>query len=281
MNWAYIWQRYKIPIIAVLVVLIVLAGLFGTLTRVKAGTKTVCKYDGMVLKDNTYYIITFRWNASNYTVKIINGVCAKHKRLEALYKKAKKALKDNKLDEAAKIFQEIKAEDAGFLDINTELARIDEAQSSGGAGGTTPGDPGNNGNGGTNPPPPVDLAKLLPDNLEGYTASTIDQGADFADRGYTPKSQKKVLALLVTVHKTSGQSASEQFVANVDKVGFPNDGRVTTVNGYAAYFGTDGRTYATLAWAKVNIVYEMQFHSATGNPVELFDDAINLAKAFN
>jgi hypothetical protein len=125
----------------------------------------------------------------------------------------------------------------------------------------------------------VDLLSLLPSSLSGYTAGPAEKFDSSAQRSYTPKSEARVKALLVVVHQTAGQSASEQFVANVDKAGFPEDGRVTTVNGYAAYFGTDGTTYATLAWAKVNVVFEVQMHSSTGKPEELFDDTISVAGA--
>lgn len=133
------------------------------------------------------------------------------------------------------------------------------------------------------PPPPADfdLASLLPDSIPDYTAGSISKNGADALRPYYPKYTGEVLALLVSVHLLANQSDAENFINRVNRVVFAKDAQNVTVNGYAAYFGTDGTTYATLAWAKGRVVYELQMHSASGIPADLFSDVMTVSVSFN
>lgn len=269
----------KKPALITLVVVLFLAATAALLTPVTTGDKIVCKYNHVVKTDvGTRYV--FRWDADESGVKVTTIVCARHRRLEALQRQALEALKKGDKDGARRLFEEIKAADPNFGDVNTQLARLDEADAvSGGTPGnpSDPGSPGSPGSPPAPPPTPSDLVGYLPASLDGFTTGLIDQGAGFASRQYHPKSPTRMLSLLITVHQTGGQSASEEFVARVDKAGFPRNGRIMNVNGYAAYFGTDAGTYATLAWAQGAIVVEIQAHASSGNPADLVNDLVTVA----
>lgn len=263
-------KRFRIPLV-VLAVLIILAGAgIASFTRVKTGSRLLCKYDH-VIKENISWSRVPRWATKDYGIRVTTTTCSEHKRLEKLREQALEALKKGDTAGAKKLFQEIKAEDPVFLDVNTQLDRIDEAQNTG-----TPGTPGTPGV----PAPDIDLVSLLPASLSGFSAGKIDQGEGYAGRSYRPDDTERMQSFLATVHNGGTLSGAEQFINRVDKVGFPQDARNTTVNGYAAYFGTDGVTYATLAWAKGVIVYELQAHASAGNPADLEADLRGIAAAF-
>ncbi len=291
-------RKYLPWIVAAIALLAVPALALATFTRVPTGEKTICKYDGLTIKDNTKKVIVLRWNADQYNVTIIKGACVKHKKLEAMYEEAALALRKGDLAKAKQIFDSIKRADPRFKDINTQIGRIDETNGavawpgSSTAGppsspdspsnpsppGASPTDPGS-----TVPPPPADfdLASLLPSSIPDYTAGSVSKDGGDALRPYYPKNTANVLALLVSVHLLASQSEAENFINRVNRVVFSKDAQNVTVNGYAAYFGTDGTTYATLAWAKGRVVYELQMHSATGTPVELLDDVMTVSTYLN
>lgn len=266
-------KRFRIPLIILAVVLVVAGAGLASFTRVKTGSRLVCKYHH-VIKENISWVIVPRWAAKDYRIRETTTTCAKHKRLEKLRARALAALKKGDIAGAKKIFEEIKAVDPAFLDVNTQLDRIAEAENAAGPG--SPGTPGSP----VVPPPVVNLESLLQVNLAGFTGSAIEKGEGFASRNYRPASQERMQSLLATVHNGGSLSGAEAFIARVDKAGFTENAKITTVNGYAAYFGTDGKTYATLAWAKGSTAYELQAHATSGNPVDLEPDLMEIAAAF-
>lgn len=292
-------RKYLPWIVGAIIVLALPALALATFTRVPTGEKTICKYDGMTIKDNTKKIIVLRWNADQYDVKIHKGACTKHKKLEAMYEEAVLALRKGELARAKQIFENIKRADPKFKDINTQTGRIDEANGIVAWPGSSTAGPPSSPDSPINPSPPAgtppnspdspvppppsdfDLASLLPDSIPDYKAGSISKSGTDAIRPYYPKDTSKILALLVSVHLLANQSDAENFINRVNRVVFAKDAQNVTVNGYAAYFGTDGTTYATLAWAKGRVVYELQMHSATGTPVELLDDVMTVSEYLN
>jgi hypothetical protein len=262
-------KKLKIPLIILAVALLLIAAGLATFTRVKTGSRLLCKYHHVIKEDISWKIVP-RWAAKDYGIRETTTTCVKHKRLEKIRKQALDALKNGDTAGAKKLFEEIKAADPAFLDVNTQLDRINEQQ------GAAPGSPPP-----VTPPPPVDLASLLTGSLTGYTAGKLDTGEVFASRVYQPKTRERMQSFLATVHEAGTLAGAEQFVARVDKAGFPQDAKDTAVNGYAAYFGTDGKTYATLAWAKGSIAYELQAHTSTADPADMEADLLALAASFN
>ncbi len=266
-------KKFRIPLI-IFAVIIILAGIgFASFTRVITGSRLLCKYNH-VIKENVYRQTVPRWNVRDYRIRETTTVCSKHRRLEKLRKQALDTLAKGDTAAAKKLFEEIKAADPAFLDVKTQIDRINETQNAGAPGtpGTTPGT--------TPPPQPVDLAALITVGLSGFSAGPIDKGDGYASRNYRPNDRERMQSLLATAHDAGTLSGAEQFIARVDKAGFPQDARITTVNGYAAYFGTDGVTYATLAWAKGSIAIELQAHASAGNPADLETDLLKIAAEF-
>jgi hypothetical protein len=264
-------NRWKVPVIVAAVVLVILGAGAASFTKVKTGTRVVCKYHHLVRQDITAIWVP-RWRVHDYGIRTTTITCGKHLQLEALRRQALEALKKGDTKAAKQLFEQIKAADPAFLDVNTQLDRIAAGQTA---------SPGST-NGSSNPPPApkIDLAALLPAALTGFSAGAIEQGTGYAGRNYRPKTPDRMQSLLVTVHSSGSAAAAEQFVIRVDKAGFPKNGQDTTVNGYVAYFGTDGATYATLAWAKGTITYELQAHAVGGNPAGLEPDLTAIAASF-
>jgi hypothetical protein len=263
-------RRTKIAAVVVAVLLLVPAVRFGAFTTVTTGTRLLCKYHHTI-RQNIYKKVVPRWSAAQYGIMTTTITCQKHIRLEKLRAQALAALKNGDTATAKKLFEEIKRIDPTFADVNTQLDRINN----------NAGVPANPANPNAPAVPAIDLTTLLPASIDGYKSGEIDAGAGYATRNYRPSNQETVQSLQATVHALADQASAEQFITRVDRAGFAKNATETAINGYAAYFGTDGATYATLAWAKGAIVYEIQAHSSKGDPAGLEAEITALAASFN
>lgn len=266
-------RKYRILIIILIIVLALPASAFAAFTRVETGTKYICKYGGQVVKSNTHKIIVARWNADKYQAKTIKTVCAKHKKLEALYRKAKEALKKGDLALAKKLFEEIKRIDPKFGQVLIELAAIEDQIAGGGTTGET-GSPGGE-SPGEEPIFSGDLSSLLPKNLEGYTMISEDLGKLSASRQFESNVNPKVKLLTVSVHQLVTEGAANDWINRNSKVYYAADSRSAQVQGTSAYFGTDGKEFAILAYQINGVVFELEMLVSGGTaPPDLYNDIV-------
>jgi hypothetical protein len=126
------------------------------------------------------------------------------------------------------------------------------------------------------------LLAFLPDSLKGYQVKSTQLSDHSVLRGFSPLPSKASLveSLVVAVHGHESAESAKQFVEKVDKRAFSKQGKNLAINGKEAYFGTDGKSTATLAWAEGHIAVEVQLLSARLKPVELADEALSIAKQF-
>lgn len=288
-------RKYRVLIITLVIVLALPVTAFATFTRVETGTKYVCKYGGQVVKSNTHKTIVARWNAAKYQAKTVKTVCSKHKKLEALYRKAKEALRKGDLALAKKLFEEIKRIDPKFGQVLIELAAIeDQLAAGGGATGTpggTPGSPGGTspGGGGSRDTPgspgdtspggtPIfsgDLSSLLPTNLQGYTMISEDLGALSASRQFRSDTHPKVVLLTISAHQLMTEEAANDWIDRNSKFDYAADSRSAQVQGTSAYFGTDGKEFAILAYQINGVVFELEMLAKSGTaPRDLYSDIV-------
>lgn len=265
-------RKFRILIIVLIIILALPATAFATFTRVEIGTKYVCKYGGQTVKSNTRKVIVARWNASKYRARTVKTVCSKHKKLEALYRKAKEALKKGDLALAKKLFEEIKRVDPKFGQVLIELAALeDQSATGGGTGGET----GGGSSPGETPIFSGDLSSLLPDNLQGYTMVSEDLGALSASRQYRSDANPKVILLTISVQQLITEDAANDWIDRNSKVYYAADPRSTQVQGTSAYFGTDGKEFAILAYQINGIVFELEMLASSGTaPRDLYNDIV-------
>lgn len=166
----------------------------------------------------------------------------------------------------------------------TSSAAAGGAVSGGGSpsGGNSTGSsssPGSSG-GGQIPPEVKKLVDLLPGSFTGYETMGTQTGPNFASRGYVPRDREKIGNLLITIHDRATSEGAQAFVQNVTKKAFGTGGKSVDVKGKQAYFGTDGRVNASLAWEDGHIVYELVMMSTQNQPADLEDALIWAANQF-
>lgn len=271
---------------ALILVLVLPLLVFAAVTPVKTGTKVVCKYNHTV-NDDSYTVWVLRWTAEGYKVVVKRIVCEKHKKLEALKRKAIEAQKRGDNQQARDIIGTIKEADPAFQP--DEIAAIEEAiaQATGGTSGSQPGtsppsqDPDQPGQpGGEQPPASGELATYFPVGLTGYKQETDTPGTQVASRLYSAdqKVHPTVLLLTIQIARGGSQAGVSAYIDKNVKAYYAADAQTTQVNGLSAYFGTDGQSVAAMAYAIGNIVFVLEMEPASGAPKDLYDELTDLAK---
>lgn len=295
-------EKYRIVIISLIIIFALPTITYATFTKVNTGTKVICKYSGHIILDSVKKKTVFRWTASQYRVRSYQDICPLHKRLEALYAKAKEAERVGDLAKARSIFQSIKRADPNFKQVIIELAVVEDAirtgkplpgtpgspfapVSPGSPGGTSPGGiPGSpdSTRGGTDTLPggqtPVfsgELASLFPKSLAGYTPVTDSFGQLLATRQYKAENNSRVYLLVISIRQLMTDKAAEDWIKNNTKWYYAADARNADVSGVSGYFGTDGKQFAVLAYQINGIVFEIEMLASSGvHPRDLYSEIV-------
>lgn len=290
-------QKYRVVIISLIIIFALPTITYATFTRVDTGTKVICKYSGHIILDKVKRVTVFRWTASQYRVKSYTDVCPLHKRLEALYEKAKEAEIAGDLAKARSIFKSIKRADPNFKQVIIELAVVEDAIRTGKPLPSTPGSPGTPGSpsppgstpgapdttpggrettpGGQTPVFSGDLASLFPKSLPGYTKVSQDVGPLLATQQYRSNDNPRVYLLVVSIRQLMTDKEAEQWINAHPKWYYAADARDADVSGVKGYFGTDGKQFAVLAYQINGIVFEIEMMASSGvSPRDLYSEII-------
>lgn len=269
------------PVLIAFLVLIVLLPIvvFTVAAPAKTGTRVMCTYNH-IIKDNTRTILVWRWTVGDYKVTTKTTICAKHKRLEALYLKARRAADKKDYKTARKILAQIKTSDPAFQ-IGNIAALEAEIYPGGTPPGATPGTtPGTNPDGST-PNYSGALSGLFPASLAGYTQVVDSPGTLSASRAYTADANAHPNVALLTIQFTRAGTAAtvENYVNKEVKTYYSANAKTLKIKGQNAYFGTDGADLAILAYSVSGVVVELEMSAVDGKGAGLYDTLINLSKS--
>lgn len=274
-------KRERVLSAAIAAILILPLVVFGASTFVKAGTKTICKYSH-VIKDDTATKWVFRWTADSYKVTEKKTICGKHKKLEAMWEKAKEAKKKGDYRKASDILKTIRAADPTFHQVEEELAVVagllNESPPPAAPGGSQP-PPGETPPNGEDPTYSGDLNGLFPSSLAGYKQVGNTNSGMNASRVYESDKavHPNVSLLTIQLDSAGSESGANNYIDSEVKSYYAADSRSASIEGLTAYFGTDGRRLAILAYQIGGVVFTLEMETATGAPKDLYDDIVALA----
>lgn len=274
------------PVLAVVVVLAValtlaLAGCSRKVT-VTTGEIVLCTA-GEIIEDNTEQIEVPEREAADYSVTTRVITCDRHSDLGTLYDQAQQAILDGDLTTARERLATVVERDPAYRSAKKQLdeissGRTPEPDTGGGQapGGETPG--GEQPGGSDEEPvgPVVNLAKWVPDVIEGYTAQGIVADLASLSRLYLPKSKDADQLVIAVDQMVDAETAKAQAAALT--LQYPEAKRSTTVGSYAVTAGARG-DFAAAAFADGPLVVTVELHATSGTGASLIDAALAVVKA--
>jgi hypothetical protein len=103
------------------------------------------------------------------------------------------------------------------------------------------------------------LKSLLPTAFPGYSVGGAEQGgpSDANVSATSDQAGSPVANILWTVHDLATSSKANAFLASVSKKLYSKNAAQVRVNDVTAYFGTDGRRFATVAYVRGRYAFEV------------------------
>jgi hypothetical protein len=193
---------------------------------------------------------------------------------ERLYAQALSALRSG--DTTAAVLLLEKAAAAGNADAKKKLDEVRSSPSGGGSG-----------SGGGVPStdylsPVADMRSLLPTSVAGYTLGLVETSTVDAILPLDPldnRPSQVVSVIVLTVFDKGTAPAAKAYVDALPR-GYAKDGSTVAVNGTTARFGTDGLHVAALTFSRGRFAFEVVATTARGNPADVRDTTIAVARAF-
>lgn len=235
---------------------------------------------GEIVEDNTEQIEVPEREAADYSVTTRVITCERHSDLGTLYAGAQQAIVDGDLATARERLATIVERDPAYRNAKRQLDDIDSGRTpepdTGTGGGEAPGgqEPGGSGEGPEGPV--VNLAKWVPDVIEGYTAQGIVADLASLSRQYLPKSKEADQLVIAVDQMVDAETAKAQAAAL--GLEYPEGKRDTTVGSYAVTAGARG-AFAAAAFADGPLVVTVELHATSGKGADLIDAALAVVKA--
>ena len=110
----------------------------------------------------------------------------------------------------------------------------------------------------------VDVSGLLPTAFPNYIVGATQAGDTEAAVSASPsKPGATVTSIVWTVHDRGSATKAKEFVTKVSKVVYPQDNATVVVNDVTnAFFGTDGKQFATISFVRGRYVFELVITSS-------------------
>ncbi len=275
----------RISVISALLIVGLATGLAGCgerVVKVESGTRVVCTY-GEQLSNTIKIVDVPASEARLYTVKTAKVTCTKHRKLEALYADAQRAIAANDMKTARAKLAEIIELDASFRKASEQASDIDSGRKPvPDIGSPATGSPtGSTVPTGTGIPegPVASLATWVPDSIPGYKADPVTADSVSLTREYTAVGGGAVTSIVVVAEQykdaTFAKAAavgtiSGQYSARRDR---------GTADGRTLQFGTSGASFAAVAWNEGAVLVVVEAYSASGKASSLKGDLQAIAAA--
>lgn len=245
---------------------------------VKTGEIVLCTA-GEIIEDNTEEIEVSESEAADYSVTTTVITCEEHSDLGRLYSEAQQAILAGDLDAARVKLQAILDRDPTYRKAKDQLAAIDDGQTPSADDDTT--DPGATDPGTTDPGdepigPVVNLAKWVPDAIDGYTAQGIIADVASLSRQYIPKA-KAADQLVIAVDQVIDAAAATAG-AKALTVEYPEKATTKTIGGFAVTAGARGE-FAAASFADGPLVVVVELHSTGDAGTSLIDEVLAVVAA--
>jgi hypothetical protein len=279
-------STHTMKVLLALVLTIALAGASAAgcqrKVEVKSGTRTVCTA-GEVISDDVKTIKVPANKAGAYRVQTKVVTCDKHAKVPGLYAEAQTALAAGDTKLAAEKLAQVLALDATYRKAKEQAASIakggkpapDAAPAPSTATTTTapvvPPKPGET------PTTVGALGKWTPDKITGFVAAKPLSDALTVSREYIPSGDSPTQGLVIVAEQFRTADDAKSALAHQVKQAYPKDSATLKINGHDAYFGTDGRRFATIGFTNGAVMVALEL-TAPRSPKDLRALAEQVAK---
>lgn len=244
--------------------------------EVQTGTRTVCTAGELVSEDIKTIEVPVK-DAANYRVKTVTITCDTHSGLSKLYSEAQAAIAAGDLATAKDKLAQVVASNPTYRKAKQQLDEINAGKKPSPDTGTDPGDSGANDGGSTTPtgsvtPTPTAPSALtgwIPGTLSGWTAQKPTVDALSVAREYVPSGSSPAVNLVIVAEQFSSEADAKKSIDQVVKSRYSKDVANLTINGRAAYFGTDGRSFAVIAFPAGKVMVALEMAAKSGAPKAL------------
>ena len=214
--------------------------------------------------------------------------------LDDIYEQARKAAEDGDRDTAITLLERVLADDPSHARADALLSRLNGDNASGATQtgdepGATPDQqpaaPEDDDAGGVpvvDPwlGPSADMGLFLPEVIDGWQRGLPDVSQDSAGVSFDPSARGAIRLAVFSVNDRQTEAAAKQFIEDVSKRAYPQDGASVKVGNLDGYFGTNGAIAATVAFARGRYAFEVTVTADNVHPRTVRDAAIGLAQEF-
>ena len=262
--------RAALAVFLLLVAALVLAGC-GREVTVTTGEIVLCTA-GEIIEDNTEQIEVPEDEAADYAVTTRVITCEQHSDLSTLYDEAQQAIADGDLTTARERLATVVMRDPTYRKAQQQLDEIDggatpEPDTGDDADTDTPETPDDPGTGQPEGPV-VNLAKWVPDSIEGYVGQGIIADVASLSRQYLPQSSKADQLVIAVDQMVDAETAAAAAAAIGTQ--YPEVTDSITVGSYPVTVGANG-AYAAAAFSDGPLLVVVELHSTSGKGADLID----------
>ena len=235
--------------------------------EVKSGTITKCTA-GEIISNDVKTITVPANKAGAYSVRTLVITCDKHATLAKLYAEAQAAIVATDPKLAAAKLAEVLAIDPTYRKAAEQAASIakgsktpvDNAPPPSTTPTTTePGTPDTPGE----PPATGALSRWAPDAISGFTAGKLLADSLTISREYLPSGSSSASALVIVAEQFRTAGDAQAGLAKQVKQAYPKDAATLKVKGHDAYFGTDGKKFAVLAFTDGAVMVALELTTSS------------------
>lgn len=126
---------------------------------------------------------------------------------------------------------------------------------------------------------PANLFSIIPKDLPGYYVISEGQSVLAASRFFSAINNPRVKFLIMAVQQFGNSKEVQEWIDSSAKLHYSVDSQNVRIGDAVAYFGTDGREFAYMSWAKGSVSVEMEMLAKENvSPRSLYDDMVDAAK---
>jgi hypothetical protein len=235
--------------------------------EVQTGTRTV-DAQGHVISENIHTLRVPADKAGDYRVVTITQRASSADSIAALYAQAQKDITSGETTSALKKLEQVLSLTKDYRQAKSQRDAIKQGKkatpdTSKPASGskTTP----------TTPPSQQEqtagsLLQWTPDAMSGFTAGKPMVDALTCTRDYTPKAGSSAQSLVIVAEQFRTADAAKAALKSQVKLRYPKDSDSATVHGHDTYFGTDGKSFAVMAFVSGSVMVAAEVSPDSGSP---------------
>jgi hypothetical protein len=238
--------------------------------EVQTGTRTI-DAQGHVISEDVRTVRVPADKASAYRVVTITQPSSNADKFASLYAEAQKAIEGGNLKLAQMKLKELLALTPDYQSAKTQLEAIKKGEkvspdpkASKPATATS----GGGASGGSGEPAEVagSLLQWVPDKLSGFTAAATSADALSVSREYRPGSGNAAASLVIVAEQFRTSAEAKAALTTQVKQRYPKNADSSTVHGHDTYFGTDGKSFAVMAFTSGAVMVAVEASPDSGSP---------------